>query len=120
MCYMCLTNLHFACSHMQQQTLHRTGKESPTYLDPQISMRTNLQTTSSRQEVVQYFIKAMRHYRNKEMLIVPFNTGNHWVTLSIFTKYDQVWYCDSLRPTYPITDDRLTHDCTDIMTILNE
>jgi hypothetical protein len=42
------------------------------------------------QEVVQYFVKAMRHYRDKEMLVVPFNTGKHWVTLSISTKYDQV------------------------------
>jgi hypothetical protein len=66
------------------------GNESPTYLDPQISMRINLQTASSRQEVVQYFVKAMRHYRNKEMLVVPFDTDNHWVTLSIYTKYDQV------------------------------
>jgi hypothetical protein len=32
----------------------------------------------------------MRHYRDKEMLAVPFNMGNHWVTLSISTKYDQV------------------------------
>jgi hypothetical protein len=95
------------------------GKESPAYLDPQISMRTNLETASS-QQVVQYFVKVMRHYRNKEMLVVPFNMGNHWVTLSISTKYDQVWYCDSLKPTDLITDDRLIHDWTDIMAVLNE
>jgi hypothetical protein len=59
---------------MQQQTLHKTGKESPAYLDPQIVTRTNLQT--SRQEVVAYFAKTMRHYKYKEMLVVPFNTGN--------------------------------------------
>jgi hypothetical protein len=64
-------------------------------------MRTNLNT--SRQEVVAYFAKTMRHYRDKEMLVVPFNMGNHWVILSISTKYDQVWYCDSSRPTDPIT-----------------
>jgi hypothetical protein len=62
----------------------------------------------------------MRHYRNKEMLVVPFNTGNHWVILSISIKYDHVWYCDSLRLTDPITGDRLTRDWTDIMTVLNE
>jgi hypothetical protein len=105
---------------MQQQTLHRTGKESPVYLDQQISMRANLQTTSSRQEVVQYFVKAMRHYRNKEMLVIPFYMGNHWVTLSISTKYSQVWYCDSSRPTDPIIGDRLIHDWNDIMVVLNE
>jgi hypothetical protein len=73
---------------MQQQTLHRIGKETPVYLDPQISMRTNLQMANNQQEVVQHFVKAMRHYRNKEMLVVPFNTGNHWGNLSISTKYD--------------------------------
>jgi hypothetical protein len=39
------------------------GKESPAYLSPQIVMRTNLYT--SRQEVVEYFAKAMKHYRDK-------------------------------------------------------
>jgi hypothetical protein len=62
----------------------------------------------------------MIHYRNKEMLVVPFNMGNHRVTLSISTKYNHVWYCDSSRPTDPITGDQLTHDWTDIMDILNE
>jgi hypothetical protein len=64
------------CRHMQQQTLHKAGKESPAYLDPQIAMRTNLQSSSRRQEVVAYFTKAVRHYRDKEMFVVPFNTGN--------------------------------------------
>jgi hypothetical protein len=59
---------------MQQQTLYKMGKESPAYLDLQIAVRTNLHT---RQEVVEYFAKAMRHYRDKEMLVVPFNKGNH-------------------------------------------
>jgi hypothetical protein len=40
---------------MQQQTHHRPGKESPAYLDPQISMRANLQMVSSRQEVGSIF-----------------------------------------------------------------
>jgi hypothetical protein len=88
---------------MQQQTLHKMGKESHAYLDPQIDMRTNLYT--SRQEVVAYFTKAIKHYRDKEMLVVLFNTGNHWVTQSISTKYDQVRHCDSSRPTDPITDE---------------
>jgi hypothetical protein len=86
---------------MQQQTLHKMGNESPAYLYPQIDMRTNLYT--SRQEVVAYFTKAIKHYRDKEMLGVLFNTGNHWVTQSISTKYDQVRYYDSSRLTDPIT-----------------
>jgi hypothetical protein len=37
------------------------------------------------------------------MLVVLFNMGNHWVTQSISTKYDQVRYYDSSRLTDPIT-----------------
>jgi hypothetical protein len=80
----CIRNIN------KQQTLHKTGKESHAYLDLQISTRTNLQMASSRQEVVQYFLKVIRYYRNKEMLVVLFNMGNHWVTLSISTKYDHI------------------------------
>jgi hypothetical protein len=86
------------------------------YLDPQILMRTNLHT--SRQEVVAYFTKAMRYYRDKEMLVVLFNMGSHLVTLLISTKYDQVWYCDSSRPTDPITGEQLTRDWTDVIPFL--
>jgi hypothetical protein len=51
------------------------GKGPPAYLDPQIVMRPNLET--SRQEVVAYFAKAMRHNKDKEMVVILFNTGNH-------------------------------------------
>jgi hypothetical protein len=100
---------------MHQQTLHKTEKGSPAYLDPQIAMRTNIHT--SRQEAIAYFVKPMIHYRDKEMLVVLFNTSNHWVIQSISTKYDQVWYYDSSRPTDTIIDERLTHD---VIAILNE
>jgi hypothetical protein len=40
----------------------------------------------------------------KAMKNVPFNTGNHWITLAISTKYDQVWYYDSSRSIDLITD----------------
>jgi hypothetical protein len=86
---------------MQQLTHHRTGKGSHAYLDLQILTRTNLLAASSQKDVG-YFVKAMRDYSDKEILVIPFNTGNHWVTLAISTKYDQVWYCDSARPTYSI------------------
>jgi hypothetical protein len=89
---------------MQQLTHHKTGKESPAYLDPQISTRTNLLAANSRKDVA-YFVKAMRHYSDKKILVIPFNMGNHWVTLAISTKYDQVWFCDSTRPTDSITDE---------------
>jgi hypothetical protein len=87
---------------MQQLTHHRTGKESPAYLDPQISTRTNLLAASSRKDVA-YFVKAMRHYSDKEILVVLFNRGNHRVTLAISTKYDHAWYYDSTRSTDSIT-----------------
>jgi hypothetical protein len=73
---------------MQQQTLHKKGKHSPAYLDLQMMMRTNLHM--NQQDVIKYFIKAMRHYKDKEMLVIPINMGNHWVILSISAKYDQV------------------------------
>jgi hypothetical protein len=73
---------------MQQLTHHGMRNESPAYLDPQILTRTNLLAASSRKDVVAYFVKAMRHYSDNEILVVPFNTGNHWVTLAISIKYD--------------------------------
>jgi hypothetical protein len=73
---------------MQQQTLNKKGKESLAYLDPQMMMRTSIHLC--RPDVVAYFVKVMRHYKDKDMLFILFNTGNHWVTLSISTTNDQV------------------------------
>jgi hypothetical protein len=62
---------------MQQLTHHRTEKKSHAYLDSQISMRTNLLAASSQKDVVAYFVKAMRHYSDKEIIVVPFNMDNY-------------------------------------------
>jgi hypothetical protein len=62
----------------------------------------------------------MRYYSDKEILVIPFNTVNHWITLAISTKYDQVWYCDSTRPTDSINGERLTHDRIDMMAVPDE
>jgi hypothetical protein len=59
---------------MQQQTLNKKGKESPAYLDPQMAMRTQIHL--HRKDVVAYFVKVMKHYKDKEMLVIPFNMGN--------------------------------------------
>jgi hypothetical protein len=59
---------------MQQVTLNKKGNETPAYLDPQMAMRTQIHL--SRKEVVAYFVKAIKHYKDKEMLVVPFNTDN--------------------------------------------
>jgi hypothetical protein len=58
---------------MQQQTLRKRGKESHAYLDPQMVTRTNHHM--NQQDVIKYFVKAIRHYKDKEMLVIPFNTG---------------------------------------------
>jgi hypothetical protein len=76
--------------HMQLFTHHRMGKESPVYLGLQILTRTNLLAASSRKDVVAYFVKSMRHYSDKEILVISFNTGNHWITLAISTKDEHV------------------------------
>jgi hypothetical protein len=83
-----------------------------------MTMRTNIMLLQK--EVATYFVKAMNHYKDKEMLVIPFNTGNHMVLLSISTTYDQVWYCDSSRPIDSKTGDRLTRDFSDVMSILDE
>jgi hypothetical protein len=63
----------------------------------------------------------MIHYKDdKEMLVIPFNTGNHWVTLSISTKYDPVWYCDSSRQIDPRTGNQHTRDWNDVISIPHE
>jgi hypothetical protein len=80
---------------MQQQTLNKKVKESPAYLDPQMTMRTQIYL--AQKDIVAYFLKSMSHYKDKEMLVVSFKMGNYWITLSISTTYHQVWYYDSSR-----------------------
>jgi hypothetical protein len=74
----------------------------------------------AQKDVVAYFVKAMCHYRDKEILVVPFNAGNHCLLLSVSTTYDQVWYCDFSRLIDSKTGDRLTRDYIDIMSVLDE
>jgi hypothetical protein len=58
--------------------------------------------------------------KDKEMLVVLFNMGNHWILLSISTTYDQVWYCDSSGLIDSKTSDRLICDFSDVMSIHDE
>jgi Ulp1 family protease len=72
-------------------------------------------------EVMKYLVWATRYYKDKkEMLIVPYNTGSHWVLLTISMRHDQVWYCDSNRPTDLATGKRGTRDYSEVMAVLNE
>jgi hypothetical protein len=66
---------------MQQRTLNKKGNESPSFLDPQITMRANIMLL--RKEVVAYFVKVMSHYNDKDMLVVPFNM----VTIGYFYQF---------------------------------
>jgi hypothetical protein len=94
--------MHFACRHMQQDTRTRKGKDSPAYLDPQMMMMTVIQT--EKVEVMKYLVWAMCYYMDKtDMLIVPYNTGSHWVLLTISMRHNQVWYYDSNRSIDPAT-----------------
>jgi GTPase Era involved in 16S rRNA processing len=87
---------------MQQDTRTRKGKDSPVYLDQQMMTTTVIQIEKA--EVVMYLVQAMRYYKDKnEMLINPYNTGIHLVLLIISMRHNQVWYCDSNRPTDPAT-----------------
>jgi hypothetical protein len=74
---------------MQQDTHTRKGKNSPTYLDPQMMIMTVIQIEKA--EVVKYLVRAMRYYKDKkEMLIVPYNMGSNWVLLTISMRHNQV------------------------------
>jgi hypothetical protein len=82
---------------MQQDTRTGKGKDSLTYLDPQMMTTTVIQTEKA--EIVKYLVRAMRYYKDKnEMLIIPYNMGSHWVLLKISMRHDHVWYCDSNMP----------------------
>jgi hypothetical protein len=104
---------------MQQDTRTRKGKYTLTYLDPQMMMMTVIQTEKA--EVVKYLVRAMRYYKDKkEMLIVPYNMGSQWVLPTISVRHNQVWYCDSNRPTDLATGKRGTRDYSEVMAVLNE
>jgi hypothetical protein len=50
--------MHIVCSHMQKETRGKKGKKSPTYLDLEMMMRT--QIVVDRQVIVMYVVRAMR------------------------------------------------------------
>jgi hypothetical protein len=112
--------MHFACRHMQQDdTRTRKGKDSPAYLVPQMMTTTVLQTEKA--EVMKYLMQAMCDYKDKkEMLIIPYTTGSHWVLFTISMKHDQVCYCDSNRLIDLATGKRGIHDYSEVMAVLNE
>jgi hypothetical protein len=101
------------------KTLALEREKTLPYLDPQMMMMTVIQTEKA--EVVKYLVRAMCYYKDKnEMLIIPYNTGSHWVPLTISMRQNQVWYCDSNRLTDPATSKRGTCDYSEVMAILSE
>jgi pyridoxine/pyridoxamine 5'-phosphate oxidase len=104
---------------MQQDTHTRNGKDSPTYLDPQMMTMTIIQTEKAK--VMKYLVRTMRYYKEKkEMLIVPYNTGSHWVLYTISMRHIQVWYCDSNRLIDPANGKRGTCDYSEVMAVFNK
>jgi hypothetical protein len=111
--------MHLACRHMQQDTHTRKEKNSLAYLDLQMMTMNVIQIEKA--EVMKYLVRTMRYYKDKkEMLIIPYNTGSHWVLLIISMRHDQVWYYDSNRSADPTTGKRGTRDYSEVMAILNE
>jgi hypothetical protein len=104
---------------MQQVTCTRKGKDSSAYLVSQMMTMTVIQT--EKVEVMKYLVQAMCYYKDKkEMLIIPYNTGSHWVLLTISMRHNQVWYYDSNRSIDPATGKRGTYDYSEVMAVLNE
>jgi hypothetical protein len=84
-------------------------------------MMTTTVIQTEKAEVVKYLVRAMRYYKDKkEMLIIPYNTGSHWVLLIILMRHNLVWYCDSNMPTDLATGKRGTRDYNEVMAVLNE
>jgi hypothetical protein len=84
-------------------------------------MMTTTVIQTEKAEVVKYLVRAMRYYKDKkEILIIPYNTGSHWVLLTISMRHNQVWYYDSNRSIDLATSKRGTCDYSEIMTVLNE
>jgi hypothetical protein len=104
---------------MQQDTRTRKGKYSPSYLDLQMMTTTVIQIEKA--EVVKYLVRIMHYYKDKkEVLIIPYNTISYWVLRIISMRHNQVWYCDSNRPTDLSTGKRGIHDYSEVMAVLNE
>jgi hypothetical protein len=79
--------MHFACRYIQQDTHTTKGKDSPTYLDLQMMTTTVIGTEKA--EVMKYLVRAMRYFKDKkEMLIISYNTGSHWVLLTISMRHN--------------------------------
>jgi hypothetical protein len=64
------------------KTLTLEREKTLAYLDPQMMTMTVIQTEKAK--VVKYLVRAMCYYKDKkEMLIVSYNMGSHWVLLTI-------------------------------------
>jgi len=64
------------------------------FLDPQVFSATMLQLQTK--EVTQAITKAMKH----DFVVGAYNTGGHWIVVTIAIKWDVVLYLDSAK-TWP-------------------
>jgi hypothetical protein len=54
-------------------------------------MMTTIVIQKEKDKVVKYLVRVMHYYKDeKEMLIVMYNTGSHWVLLTISMRHNQV------------------------------
>jgi hypothetical protein len=84
-------------------------------------MMTTTVIQAEKAEVMKYLVQAMRYYKDKkEMLIIPYNTGSHWMLITISMRHNQVWYCDSNRSIDSATGKQGTRDYSEVMVVLNE
>jgi hypothetical protein len=52
-------------------------------------MMTTTVIGTEKAEVMKYLVRAMRYFKDKkEMLIISYNTGSHWVLLTISMRHN--------------------------------
>ena len=82
----------FICRRMKQQA--KEMHNNVGFLDPQVFSATMLQLQTK--EVTQAITKAMKH----DFVVGAYNTGGHWILVTIAIKWDVVLYLDSAK-TWP-------------------
>ena len=94
----------FICRRMKQQA--KEMHNNVGFLDPQVFSATMLQFQAK--DVTQTITKAMKH----DFVVGAYNTGGHWIVVTIAIKWDVVLYLDSAK-TWP------KRKFKDVVTVVN-